>query len=192
MIFTETPIPGAVLVQLEPHRDDRGFFARAWCREEFAAHGLTAPFVQANLAQSHEAGTLRGLHYQTAPYEEAKLIRCLRGGIYDVVVDLRPDSPTYRQWHAERLTAARRNALYVPEGCAHGYQTLEDDTEVFYQVTAAYTPGVEQGIRYDDPAFGVEWPRAVTVLSDKDGAWPDFDSVQNASSPQPPTPNRAY
>jgi len=175
MIFTETPISGAFRVELEPHRDDRGFFARAWCREEFAAHDLSASFVQANLALSHEAGTLRGLHYQTAPHQEAKFFRCLRGAAYDVIVDLRPDSPTFLQWHAERLTATQRNALYVPEGCAHGYQTLEDDTELFYQVTAAYTPGAEQGIRYDDPAFEIEWPRSVTALSDKDRSWPNFE-----------------
>jgi dTDP-4-dehydrorhamnose 3,5-epimerase len=178
MIFTETPIPGAYHVELQSHRDDRGLFARAWCRDAFAEHGLTESFVQANLAQTHAAGTVRGIHYQTAPHEEAKFIRCLRGVIYDVIVDLRPDSPTYLQWHAETLTAERRNAMYVPAGCAHGYQTLADDTEVFYQVTAAYTPGVEQGIRYDDRAFGIEWPHAVTVLSDKDASWSDFEATQ--------------
>jgi dTDP-4-dehydrorhamnose 3,5-epimerase len=174
MTFTELPIAGAYHVEVEPFQDDRGLFARAWCQDEFAEHGLTAPFVQANIAQSHAAGTLRGIHYQDAPYEEGKCVRCLRGAVYDVVVDLRPDSPTYLQWHAETLTAERRNALYVPEGCGHGYQTLEDDTELFYQVTAPYAPGAEQGIRFDDPALNIEWPEAVTVLSDKDRAWPPF------------------
>lgn len=174
MIFTETPIAGAYLVELEPHVDERGFFARAWCRDEFAAQGLTQPFVQANLAQSHDAGTLRGLHFQIPPHEEAKFLRCLRGAVYDVIVDLRPDSATYLHWHAESLTATGRNALYVPAGCAHGYQTLADDTEVFYQVTAAYAPEGERGIRYDDPAFEIEWPREVTGLSEKDRSWPDF------------------
>jgi len=174
MTFTELPIAGAFHVEVEPFQDERGLFARVWCRDEFAAHGITASFVQANLAQSHAAGTLRGVHYQLPPHEEGKFVRCLRGAVYDVVVDLRPDSSTYRQWHAEVLTADRRNALYVPEGCGHAYQTLVEDTEVFYQVTAAYAPGSEQGIRYDDPALGIEWPRPITVMSDKDRTWPDY------------------
>jgi dTDP-4-dehydrorhamnose 3,5-epimerase len=182
MIFTETPIPGAYHVAVEPHRDDRGLFARAWCREAFAEHGLVSSFVQANLAQTTEAGTLRGLHYQRAPHEEAKFIRCLRGAVYDVIVDLRPDSPTYLQWHAETLTAGRRNALYVPAGCAHGYQALADDTEVYYQVTVPYTPGAERGIRYDDPTFGIEWPRAVTAVSDKDRSWPEFEAPDSRAA----------
>jgi dTDP-4-dehydrorhamnose 3,5-epimerase len=186
MIFTETPIPGAYHVELQPHRDDRGLFARAWCQEEFADHGLTQPFVQANLTQTHVAGTVRGIHYQTAPHEEAKFIRCLRGAIYDVIVDVRPDSPTYLQWHGQTLTAERRNAVYIPAGCAHGYQTLADDTEVFYQVTAAYTPGVEQGIRYDDPTFEIAWPQPVTEISEKDRSWPDFEPIEPGMSAAPP------
>lgn len=182
MTFTETPIFGAYHVDLQPHRDERGFFARAWCRQEFAERGLTLPFVQANLAQTHAAGTVRGLHYQPPPHDEAKFIRCVRGGIFDVTVDLRPESPTYGHWHGETLTAERRNAMYVPAGCAHGYQTLVDDTEVFYQVTAAYTPGVEQGIRFDDPTFGIAWPHPVTDVSDKDRSWPDFQTQENGGS----------
>ncbi len=185
MIFTETPIPGAYHIELQPHRDDRGFFARAWCEEEFAEHGLTLSFVQANLAQTHEAGTVRGLHYQTAPHEEAKCIRCLRGAIYDVIVDLRPDSPTYLQWHGQKVTAERRNAIYVSAGCAHGYQTLVEDTEVFYQVTAAYTPGVEKGIRYDEPTFDIEWPHVVTSVSEKDRSWPDLEPAVSEKASVP-------
>lgn len=185
MIFTETPISGAYHVEVQPHRDDRGLFARASCQDEFAAHGITTPFVQANFSQNHAAGTLRGVHYQLPPHEEGKFVRCLRGAIYDVVVDLRPDSPTYRQWHAEVLTADRRNALYVPEGCGHAYQTLMDDTEVFYQVTSAYAPGAEQGLRYDDPALGIDWPRAVTMISEKDRSWPDFEPAAPEKSSGP-------
>lgn len=175
MHFIESKIPGAVRVEVTPFRDDRGRFARTWCAEEFGAQGLNRSFVQANLVYTHRAGTIRGFHYQIAPHREAKYIRCLRGAIYDVLLDLRPDSPTYLQWHAETLTAEEQNALYVPEGCAHGYQALTDDAEVFYQVSTPHTPEAERGIRYDDPRFDVEWPRPVTVLSEKDRAWMPFD-----------------
>ena len=178
MTFTDCSIPGAYHVEIDPFEDERGLFARAWCRDEFAAHGLTASFVQANLAQSRRAGTLRGLHYQVAPHAEAKLVRCVRGAVYDVIVDLRPDSPAYRQWHAERLTAERRNALYAPPGCAHGYQTLVDDTELFYLVSAAYAPDAERGLRYDDPGLAIDWPLDVTVVSDKDQSWPELSSAR--------------
>jgi len=189
MLFNELPIQGAYRIGLQPHRDERGWFARAWCEKEFAERGITESFVQANQAYTAAAGTLRGLHYQTAPHEEAKFIRCLRGAVYDVIVDLRPDSASYLEWHAVTLTAEQRDALYVPAGCAHGYQTLMDDTEVFYQVTTAYTPGVEKGVRYDDPAFGIEWPRAVKALSDKDQSLPDFESTRAAhpASSEPTT-----
>lgn len=175
MIFTETKLEGAFVVEIERIEDERGFFARAWCEKEFEAHGLNVRWVQANLAFSERRGTLRGLHYQIAPYEEAKLMRCTSGAIYDVIVDLRPDSPTYTQWLGIELTADNHKALYVPKGFAHGYQILMDDTETFYPVSQFYSPGFERGIRWDDPAFGIEWPEVGTrIISDKDRSWPDY------------------
>jgi dTDP-4-dehydrorhamnose 3,5-epimerase len=175
MIFTETSIPGAFVIDLEQRGDDRGFFARAWCANEFADHGLNQRLVQVNLSFNQRAGTLRGMHLQTAPHEEAKCVRCTRGAIYDVVLDLRPDSPAYKRWEAVELTAENRRMLYVPEGCAHGYQTLVADTETLYQVSEFYAPESEEGVRWDDPAFGIDWPDAAErVLSPKDAAWPDF------------------
>jgi dTDP-4-dehydrorhamnose 3,5-epimerase len=174
MIFTEAEIPGAFIVDIERRSDDRGFFGRAWCEEEFAAHGLATAFVQANIGFSACRGTLRGLHHQAAPHEEAKLVRCTRGAIYDVVADLRPDSPAYLQWVGVELTDENRRMMYVPAGCAHAYLTLANDTEVFYSVTAAYAPGAEIGIRYDDPALGIEWPIAPSTVSEKDLAWDDY------------------
>jgi dTDP-4-dehydrorhamnose 3,5-epimerase len=140
MKFTPTRVAGAWLVELEPRSDDRGFFARAWCRDEFASHGLTPALAQCNLAVSYKAATLRGLHYQVAPHEEAKLVRCTTGAIFDVLVDLRRDSPTFKRWFGAELTASNRHMLYVPEGCAHGYLTLADESEVFYQVSSSYAP----------------------------------------------------
>lgn len=176
MIFTPLELEGAFLVDLEPHPDERGFFARAWCREEFEAHGLNNALVQCNLSFNHLRGTLRGMHYQRAPHAEAKLVRCTRGAILDVIVDLRPGSPTHARWLGVELTEENRSALYVPEGFAHGYQTLTDGTETLYQVSAAYAPGAEGGVRWDDPAFGIEWPDAdPRIVSDKDRAWPDYD-----------------
>jgi dTDP-4-dehydrorhamnose 3,5-epimerase len=177
MIFTETEIPGAVLIDLEPHGDSRGFFARAWSADEFEARGLSISFVQANVSLSAQRGTLRGLHYQVAPHQEAKLVRCTRGAIHDVVVDLRPESPTYRRWIGVELSAENRRMLYVPEGCAHGYQTLTDDAEVFYPVTARYAPESERGLRFDDAAFGIDWALEVSVISEKDRSWPDYAST---------------
>lgn len=175
MIFTETELPGAFVVDLEPREDSRGFFARAWCADEFAQHGLNSRLVQSNLSFNDRAGTLRGMHFQRVPHAEAKLIRCTRGAIYDAIIDLRPDSATYRRWTAVELTAENRRALYVPEGFAHGYQTLEPSTETFYQVSEYYTPSAEGGVRWDDPAFGIEWPDPTNaLLSDKDRTWPDF------------------
>lgn len=174
MIFAETKLPGAFIIEVERLEDERGFFARAWCKKEFEAHSLNSDWAQANLAFSRRGGTLRGLHYQVAPYEEAKLVRCIRGAIYDVIVDLRPESPTYRQWLGVELTADNRKMLYVPEGFAHGYQTLADNTETFYQVSQFYSPESERGLRYDDPAFGIEWPIDVQVISDKDKSWSDY------------------
>ena len=174
MIFTETKLPGAYLIDIEKRGDQRGFFARAWCRKEFEAHGLTPHVVQANISLSKWKGTLRGMHYQVAPYAEAKSVRCIRGAIYDVIIDLRPDSPTYMQWLGVELTAENYRMLYVPEGFAHGFQTLVDNTEVTYLVSQFYTPEAEGGARYDDPAFGIEWPLEVQIISDKDKSWPNY------------------
>ena len=175
MKFVATPIDGAYLVEPTPRADDRGFFARVWCHDEFAARGLNAAFVQCNDSLSRRRGTLRGLHYQVAPYGEVKLIRCVRGAVFDVLVDVRPSSPTYLQWYGVALTAESRTMLYAPEGCAHGYLALEDDTEAMYLVTRAYRPDAERGIRWNDPAFGIAWPDVGPLtLSPKDQAWPDY------------------
>jgi dTDP-4-dehydrorhamnose 3,5-epimerase len=174
MIFRETKLQDAFIIEMEPIRDDRGFFARAWCQKEFEAHSLISNFVQANVTFSPKRGTLRGLHYQIAPHEEVKLVRCTRGAIYDVIIDLRPESPTCKQWLGTELTADNRKMIYIPGGFAHGYQILMDDTEVFYQVGQSYAPEYERGIRWDDPAFGIEWPIDVQVISDKDQSWPDY------------------
>jgi dTDP-4-dehydrorhamnose 3,5-epimerase len=175
MIFTATELGGAWLVDLDPREDERGFFARAWDRVEFAERGLSAELAQCNVSFNHRRGTLRGMHFQHAPHAEVKLVRCTRGAIYDVIVDLRPDSPTWKRWLGIELTAENRRALYVPEGFAHGYQTLVDATETFYQVSAFYSPGAEGGVRWDDPAFGIEWPYAdQPLMSEKDRAWPDY------------------
>ena len=175
MIFKETQLKGAFIVEMESIRDNRGFFARAWCQKEFEAHGLISCFVQNNITFSPQKGTLRGLHYQIAPHKEVKLVRCTRGAIYDVIIDLRPESPTYKQWLGVELTADNHNMIYIPGEFAHGYQILMDDTEVFYQVGAFYAPGHEQGIRWDDPAFKIEWPiNPPLILSEKDQSWPDY------------------
>ncbi|GMA13857.1 dTDP-4-dehydrorhamnose 3,5-epimerase [Deinococcus metallilatus] len=178
MIFTETKLPGAFILDLEVREDDRGGFARTFCREEFAAHGLKPDVVQANLSYNHRAGTLRGMHYQLPPAAETKLVRCTRGAILDVIVDLREDSPTYLQHVAVELTAENRRALYVPELFAHGYQALTDGAEVVYQVGEAYTPGFERGLRHDDPRLGLTWPLPVTVISPKDAAWPLLEPLE--------------
>jgi dTDP-4-dehydrorhamnose 3,5-epimerase len=174
MIFTETRLSGAFLLDLEPREDPRGFFARTFCRNEFEAHGLKPDMVQCNLSWNHHAGTLRGMHYQLAPAAETKLIRCTRGAIYDVIVDLRPESPTYLQHIGVELTADNRRQLYVPELFAHGYLTLQPGSEVAYQVGEFYTPGFERGIRWDDPALAIDWPAPVEVISDKDASWPAY------------------
>lgn len=174
MIFTETRLPGAYVIEPQLLQDERGFFARSWCQREFEAHGLTSKVVQANLSYNRRKGTLRGMHYQLAPHEEAKLVRCTRGAILDVIVDVRPASSTAGQWIGVELTAENHRMLYVPEGFAHGFQTLADDTEVTYQVTEFYTPGAERGIRYDDPALAIEWPLEVTMISEKDRNWPAY------------------
>lgn len=172
MKFTTTPIAGSWLVEPEPHRDERGSFARVWCREEFARHGLNAEVAQSNAAFSPRAHTLRGLHYQVAPHQEAKLVSCTRGAAWDVVVDLRSDSPSFRQWFSVELTPDPGLMLYVPEGCAHGYLTLQPDSEVRYQASVPYHPASARGVRFDDPAFRIAWPGAVAVISQQDAAWP--------------------
>ncbi len=175
MKFTETKLTGAYIVELEPIRDNRGFFSRVICRHEFEELGLTTDFVQANLTFSNQKGTLRGMHYQIVPHKEVKLVRCTRGAIYDVIVDMRPDSPTYLQWLALELTADNRRMIYIPGEFAHGYMTLRDETEVFYEVAQFYAPEYERGFRWNDPAVNIEWPEADRlVMSDKDRAWPNF------------------
>jgi dTDP-4-dehydrorhamnose 3,5-epimerase len=170
--FTETEIPGAFIIDLEPHTDERGFFARTFCAREFAEHGLTTTIAQVNASYNHRRGTLRGMHYQAEPAGEAKLVRCVSGAIHDVIVDMRPGSPTYLRHVAVELSAANRRQLYIPELCAAGYQTLADDTEVCYQVSEFYTPASERGLRHDDPILGLRWPLPVTEISAKDVAWP--------------------
>ena len=177
MIFQPTTIRGAFIVRPEAREDERGFFARVWCRHEFLAQGLNPTLVQCSISFSKAKGTLRGMHYQAPPHEEAKLVRCTAGAIYDVAIDLRPGSPTFRQWIANELTSANRAMLYVPEGVAHGFQTLEDDVEVFYQITSAYAPESTRGVRFDDPAFGVPWPLPVTAIAPRDRSWPSFDVI---------------
>jgi dTDP-4-dehydrorhamnose 3,5-epimerase len=174
VIFHETKLNGAIVIDIEKREDNRGFFARGWCRNEFEAHGLNASVVQTNISFNKLRGTLRGMHYQAEPAPETKLVRCVRGSIYDVIVDVRPDSPTYLQWIGVELSAANYRMLYVPEHFAHGFITLEDNTEVTYQVTGLYTPACERGARHNDPAFGIEWPCEVRVISDKDANWADY------------------
>jgi dTDP-4-dehydrorhamnose 3,5-epimerase len=174
MIFAETAIPGVVVVEAEPARDARGFFARLHCPDEFARAGW--PFVpaQTSLSRNARAGVLRGLHYQAAPYAETKLVRVTRGRAYDVVVDLRPDSPTHRRWAAVELDAERANAVLIPQGIAHGFLTLVDETDVLYQIAPAYAPGHDRGVRWDDPAFGIDWPMRPSIVSERDATYPDY------------------
>jgi dTDP-4-dehydrorhamnose 3,5-epimerase len=174
VIFTETPVKGAFLMDLEPREDERGFFARTWCEREGGGRGMNLHVAQCNVSFNKKLGTLRGLHYQAAPFEEAKLVRCTHGSIYDVIVDLRPASPSFKRHLAAVLSAGNRRAVYVPEGCAHGFQTLEDDTEVFYQMSAPYSADHARGVRWNDPAFGIEWPAAERIMADRDRTYPDF------------------
>jgi dTDP-4-dehydrorhamnose 3,5-epimerase len=175
MIFQETKLGGVFEIRLEPNGDDRGFFARSWCQREFQRHGLNPVTVQCNVSFNEKKGTLRGIHYQAEPYPETKLVRCTQGAIYDVVVDLRPGSQTRKQWIGVALTAANRNMIYVPEGCGHGFLTLEDRTEVFYQMSEFYHPELSRGVRWNDPAFQINWPARPTVISARDEALPDFE-----------------
>jgi dTDP-4-dehydrorhamnose 3,5-epimerase len=174
MKFCESKIPGVFEVHLAPSCDDRGFFARSWCQREFEQRGLNPRIVQCNISFNERKGTLRGMHYQDQPYPETKIVRCTRGSIYDVVVDLRPQSRTFKEWVEVVLTAENRHMVYVPEGCAHGFLTLEDKTEVFYQMSEFYHPDRSRGVRWDDSAFAIEWPTAVEVISDRDRTYPNF------------------
>lgn len=173
MIFTPTPLAGAFVIEMEKHQDDRGFFARSWCVNEFKHHGLNPNLVQCNVSSNKKAGTLRGMHFQKHPKPEAKLVRCTRGAMFDVIVDLRPDSQTYKKWFGVELTADNHKALYVPEGFAHGFQTLVDDTEVLYQMSEFYDADLSGGFRWDDPAIGIEWPpHPARIISDRDAQLP--------------------
>jgi dTDP-4-dehydrorhamnose 3,5-epimerase len=174
MLFTETRLSGAYIIELERVNDERGFFARAFCRQQFEQHGLNSSVAQCNISYNRKKGTLRGMHYQVAPYGEAKLVTCVAGSIYDVIIDLRAESATNRQWFAVELSASERSMLYIPEGFAHGFQTLEDNTEVFYQMSTFYEPGSARGIRWNDPGFAIPWPKVPRIISDRDKSYPDF------------------
>jgi len=174
MIFTETHLKGAYIVDIEKLEDERGFFARSWCRREFEAHGLNPQLVQCNISFNARKETMRGMHYQVKPYEEAKLIRCTMGSIYDVIIDIHPGSPSFKQHLGVILSPENRKMLYIPEGFAHGFLTLEDNTEVFYQMSEFYAPDHARGFRWNDPAFGIEWPANVHIISDRDRDYPDF------------------
>ena len=174
MTFHETKLPGVFEIHLKPKADERGFFARTWCQREFEAHGLNPNIAQCNISFNRDKGTLRGMHYQAEPHGEAKLVRCTRGAIYDVALDLRTGSPSYKKWVGVELTSEKRNMLYIPEGCAHGFLTLADDTEVFYQMSEFYAPDAGRGVRWDDPAFQISWPGKVEVISERDRIYPDF------------------
>ena len=172
MHFIETDVAGARVIDPDPRADERGRFMRAWCAREFSEHGIEFVPVQANMGFSKRNGTVRGMHFQDEPALEAKLVRCTRGAMFDVVLDLRPDSPSYGKWYGTELSAENGRMLYVPEHCAHGYQTLEENTEMYYMTSAFYTPGAVRGVRFDDPAFGIQWPLAATVVSEQDRNWP--------------------
>lgn len=174
LIFTETPLSGAYCIDPEQHTDFRGFFARTWSVEEFAAHGLDARVSHNSIAFNHKRGTLRGIHYQLPPFAEAKLVRCTLGAIYDVIIDLRRDSPTFLRHFGVELTHKNRRALYVPAGFAHGCQCLVDDTEITYVITEQFSPAHARGVRWNDPAFGITWPIPDPIILDRDAAWPDF------------------
>jgi dTDP-4-dehydrorhamnose 3,5-epimerase len=181
MRFTELGVRGAYLVEAEPHADERGLFARTWCAREFAARGLSPRLVQASVSFNRRQGTLRGLHYQTRPAEEAKLVRCTAGRVWDVVLDLRPDSPTYLAHAGVELRADSRAAVYVPEGCAHGFLTLTDGAEVLYQMSEYYAPASSRGVRWNDPAFAIPWPAPVVVIGERDRTYPDFHPAHGAA-----------
>ena len=175
MIFTETKLKGAFIIDVKRHEDERGFFGRVWCKNEYEEHGLNPNVVQANISYNKLKGTLRGMHFQKAPYGEGKTVRCVSGAIYDVIVDIRPDSATFKQWISVELTGESYKMLYIPEGFAHGFITLKDHTSVHYMGTAFHTPGAEAGIKFDDPAFNIDWPMKVAVISQKDQNHPAFE-----------------
>lgn len=174
MIFVQTTLKDAFIIEPERIEDERGFFARVWCQREFEAHGLTSRLSQCNISFNPKAGTLRGMHYQADPHAEVKLVRCTMGAIHDVIIDLRPESPTFKQHLGVDLTASNRTMLYIPEGFAHGYLTLQDNTEVSYQVSEFYAPTYGRGVRWNDPAFAIEWPMEVRVITERDRTYPDF------------------
>lgn len=174
MIFTPLQLSGAYVIDLERLEDERGFFARSWSEEEFQAYGLNPRLVQCSISFNRKRGTLRGMHFQAKPYEEAKLVRCTGGAIHDVIIDLREESPSYTRWEAIVLTAENRRSVYVPEGFAHGFQTLEPDTEVVYQMSQVYRPEHDRGVRWDDPILGIRWPLAERTISERDRSYPDF------------------
>ena len=177
MIFKETKLPGAFVIDIEPHDDSRGFFALTWSAAEFAAHGLNPTLVECNTSFNKRQGTLRGMHFQAPPRAQVKVVRCTAGAIFDAIVDLRPESPTFKQWIGVELSAANHRTLYIPEGFAHGFQTLTDETEVLYQMSEVYAPELAGGVRWDDPAFGIEWPSCETgerIIIARDREYPDF------------------
>jgi len=174
MIFREIFLQGVFVIDVEPVADERGLFARSWCKREFRQHGLPDEFVQCNISVNHKKGTLRGMHFQEAPYGEAKLVRCTKGAIYDVVVDLRPESNTLFKWYAIELNENNRKALFIPDGFAHGFQTLTDNAEVFYQMSEFYHPEHARGVRWNDPVFGIEWPEDTRTISEKDQGYPEY------------------
>ncbi len=178
MIFEETPLPGAYVIRLAPLDDGRGFFARAFCRGEFAEHGLVDTIAQCNVSFNRHRGTLRGMHYAAAPWQEVKLVRCTRGSIHDVIIDLRPGSPTRTRWFAVELTDRNLKMVYVPTGFAHGFLTLQDDTEVFYQMSEFYVPAAARGVRWNDPCFAIDWPEEPAVICERDRVYPDFDPTK--------------
>ncbi len=175
MIFTETQLKGLYIIEPERLADERGFFARTWCQKELASHGLENRLVQCSISYNPKKGTLRGMHFQTSPWEEVKIVRCTSGEIYDVVIDLRPDSPTFKKWFGLNLSQEERNMLYIPKGFAHGFMTLSDEVEVFYQMSEFYSPDHSGGLRWNDPAFGIRWPMAVQLISERDNTYPDFE-----------------
>jgi len=178
MIVTKTMLNGVHILEIERLNDERGFFARTWCKQEFANYGLNSNLAQCSISFNHKRGTLRGMHYQIAPYGESKLVRCTAGAIYDVVIDLRRDSATFCKWLAVELSAENRCMLYVPEDFAHGFQTLKDNTEVLYQISVPHAPAYAQGVRWDDPAFDIRWPTADRVVSTKDASYPNFTTSE--------------
>lgn len=181
MIFKETKLQGAFIVELEKFEDERGFFAHSWSERKFAEHGLDPRVAECSISFNRKRGTLRGMHYQAAPHGQVKLVRCSRGAIYDVIIDLRTGSPTFKQWVGVELTSENRRMLYIPKDFAHGFQTLDDETEVFYQMSDAYAPESGRGVRWNDPAFGIAWPEAAAIIiNERDRTYPDFERESNA------------